>query len=117
MNIGYDGKFLSSKSKRNARSGNGVHARELLKHLLMIDSANEYTVYLLDEPASYPAGRCRFKRFSPLSASSLARNALEFPLELYRRPVDILLSFTTAPLFVSCRIILFLADIFWFPHP
>ena len=32
-------------------------------------------------------------------------------------PIDILLTFTAVPSFIRCKVILFLADIFWFAHP
>lgn len=118
MRIGFDGKYLATEKFHAARSGHGVHARELLKHLMQLDDDNQYTVYLL-EPAPWlpPKRNVATKLLPGVSVNRYLRNAVVFPLELVRHPVDVLCAFTAAPLFSRGKIVLHIADVFWFPHP
>lgn len=115
MRIGFDGKYLSRKFHAG-KSGHGVHARELLKHLMRLDDENQYTVYLLEDSPGV-SGKSNFKLKTLPGINRYVRNVLVYPVELLRHPVDVLLSFTAAPLFGGGKIVLQIADIFWFPHP
>ncbi|MFT4583123.1 MAG: glycosyltransferase involved in cell wall biosynthesis [Gammaproteobacteria bacterium] len=117
ITIGFDGKFLPGDAGSGALSGNGVHSRELIQHLLEIDHANNYRVYLpgLQDSESYPSN-CTTVQLPRYARSSTLRNTFAYAWELHRRPVDVLLSFYHVPMGVKCRTVLLLADVFWLAH-
>src|SRR5688500_1232232 len=112
MRIGFDGKFLASNATFGSRSGNSVHAKELLRHLTTLHTENEYTIYLLD-PIPHLPGKENVKAhvLSSLSKISYLRYGVEYPFVVHRDPVDVLISFTTLPPLARCKHLLFLADI------
>jgi glycosyltransferase involved in cell wall biosynthesis len=118
MRIGFDGKFLASNATFGSRSGNSVHAKELLRHLTTLDTENEYRIYLLD-PIPHVPGKDNVKAhvLSSLSKISYLRYGIEYPFVVHRDPIDVLISFTTLPPLARCKHLLFLADISWIAHP
>jgi glycosyltransferase involved in cell wall biosynthesis len=118
MKVGFDGKFIGGSGATGVESGNGVHAREILRHLMMIDNEIQYTVYLLGENHLLPSkDNFRFKTLVSMSKNSYLRNLLVYPVELAFNHIDIFQAFTTVPSFFSGKVILFLFDIFWIVHP
>ena len=118
LTIGFDGKFLPRNAGSGSMSGNGVHARELLSHLLSMDRENRYRVYLPMRSADdrLPEG-CDPVRLPGYARSSMLRNVFAYRAELSRRPVDVLLCFYHVPLGTRCRTVLLLPDVFWVAHP
>lgn len=118
MRIGFDGKFLTSNATPGAKSGNSVHAKELLCQLMALDKDTRYSVYTINGiPAFPPARNVTFHALSRGSKSAYFRYAIEYPLRLLRNPVDVMISFTTLSPFIRCKHVLFLPDISWIVHP
>jgi glycosyltransferase involved in cell wall biosynthesis len=118
MRIGFDGKFLPLNSALPARSGDSVHARELLRHLLMLDNDNRYAIYVTAPVADLqPKSNVELEFLSPLSRNAYFRNGIEYPIRMLRRPNDLLLSFYALPPLTRCKHLLFLTDISWVVHP
>lgn len=118
MTIGYDGKFLWTGMSFGARSGHGVHARHLLKEMLECAPTEEFRVYALGEALGIDRrANCRTVLLPRYATSSILRNLLAYPIELTRRPVDVLLAYSTLPAYAPCRTVLLLADIFWLANP
>ena len=118
MKIGYDAKYLWQGKKHSAKTGHGVHALELLRHLMLVDSENEYSVYLIEEYPDLPFNKNFHPTLlNPSAQSSILRNLYAYPIELLRNPVDLLFSFTAIPCFTRCKTVLHFADIFWIAHP
>ncbi len=118
MTIGYDGKFLWNGLSFGARSGHGVHARRLLKEMLDCAPTEEFRVYALGEDLGLDRrDNCRTVVLPRYATSSFLRNLIAYPIELTRRPVDVLLAYSTLPAYVRCRTVLLLADIFWLANP
>jgi glycosyltransferase involved in cell wall biosynthesis len=118
LNIGYDGKFLWHGKSFGSRSGHGVHAVHLLKAMLDHCPGGQFTVYALDdEPGVERRGNCEFVTLPRYARSSILRNLIAYPIELERRPVDVLLSYSTLPAHAPCRTVLLVADIFWLANP
>ena len=118
MTIGYDGKFLWTGMSFGARSGHGVHARHLLKEMLECAPTEEFRVYALGEALGIDRrANCRTVLLPRYATNSILRNLLAYPIELTRRPVDVLLAYSTLPAYAPCRTVLLLADIFWLANP
>jgi glycosyltransferase involved in cell wall biosynthesis len=118
MRIGYDGKFFWQNAPFGARSGHGVHAIELLREMMVLDKASAFSVYLIEDNAELPRqDNFRYITLPSVAQGSLGRNLIAYPIELLRRPVDVLLAYSTLPAFVRCRTVLLLADIFWMANP
>ena len=85
---------------------------------MQIDLKNEYRVYVIEEDDSFPSqNNFEYVKLLNCSKSSYARNIIAYPWELKHNPIDVLLTYTAAPWFVKCKIVLLLADIFWIAHP
>jgi glycosyltransferase involved in cell wall biosynthesis len=118
MRIGYDGKFFWRNAPFGAKSGHGVHAVELLREMMVLDKASAFSVYLIEDNSELPRqDNFRYVTLPPVAQSSLGRNLIAYPIELLRRPVDVLMAYSTLPAFVRCRTVLLLADIFWMANP
>ena len=118
MKIGYDGKFLWQDAAFGAKSGHGVHAIELLRHMMALDQKSAFSVYLIAADGSLPSqSNFDYVELPGLASSSIWRNLVAYPLELARRPVDVMLSYSTLPALLKCRTVLLLADIFWMANP
>jgi alpha-1,3-rhamnosyl/mannosyltransferase len=114
VRIGYDGKFLFKDAPFSSKSGYGVQAIELLGQLLALDKAADFSVYLIAPDRELPRQEnVAYVVLPQVARSSVLRNLLAYPVELRRRPVDVMLSYTTLPAFLKCRSVLLLADIFW----
>ena len=118
MKIGYDGKFLWRDAPFGAKSGHGVHAIELLRQMMALDRQSGFSVYLIAADGRLPRqDNFAYVELMGLAGSSIWRNLVSYPLELARRPVDVMLSYSTLPAFLKCRTVLLLADIFWIANP
>jgi glycosyltransferase involved in cell wall biosynthesis len=118
VKIGYDGKFLWQDAPFSAKSGYGVFAIELLRHMLALDRKSFFSVYLIAADGRLPRqDNVAYVVLPKLAESSTLRNLVAHPLELARRPVDVMLSHTTVPPFLKCRTVLLLSDIFWMANP
>ena len=118
MRIGYDGKFLFKDAQFSSKSGYGVAAVETLRQILARDRASDFSVYLIAPDRDLPRqDNASYVVLPGLARSSLLRNLVAYPVELARRPVDVMLSYTTLPAFLRCRSVLILADIFWMANP
>lgn len=118
MKIGYDGKFLWQDAPFGAKSGHGVHAIELLRQMMALDQQSAFSVYLIATDPSLPSQKnFDYRELPGLASSSIWRNVVAYPFELARRPVDVMLSYSTLPVFLKCRTVLLLADIFWIANP
>jgi alpha-1,3-rhamnosyl/mannosyltransferase len=117
MTIGYDGKFLWRGKSIGSRSGYGVHARHLLKEILERWPHEQFKVYALDDDLGID-GRpnCQIVILPRYARNSLLRNLIAYPIELERRPVDVLLSFCVLPAHAPCKTVLLLADVFWLAY-
>jgi len=118
MKIGYDAKYLWAGKSHSSKSGHGVHATELLKCLIELDHDNEYLVYVIERGVDIPAAKnFQTVELPGAAQSSVFRNLVSYPVELWRRPVQLLMAYTTIPAFTRCSTMLFLADISWIVHP
>lgn len=118
MRIGYDGKFFWKDAPFGSKSGHGVHAIELLKQMLAIERQTAFSIYLIAPDDGLPRqDNAAYVVLPGLPQSSMFRNLIAYPFELARRPVDVLVSYSTLPAFLKCRSILLLADIFWMANP
>ncbi len=118
MTIGYDAKFLWDGLSFGARSGHGVHARQLLKEMLECAPTEEFRVYALGEELGIDRrANCRTVVLPRYATSSILRNLVAYPIELTRRKVDVLIAYSTLPAYAPCRTVLLLADIFWLANP
>jgi glycosyltransferase involved in cell wall biosynthesis len=118
LTIGYDAKFLWDGLSFGARSGHGVHARQLLKEMLECAPTEEFRVYALGEELGIDRrANCRTVVLPRYATSSILRNLVAYPIELTRRKVDVLIAYSTLPAYAPCRTVLLLADIFWLANP
>jgi glycosyltransferase involved in cell wall biosynthesis len=78
----------------------------------------EFRVYALDEELGIDQrANCQTIVLPRYARSSILRNLLAYPVELTRRPVDVLLAYSQLPAYAPCRTVLLLADIFWLANP
>lgn len=118
MRIGYDGKFLFKDATFSSKSGYGVQAVETLRQILALDKTSQFSIYLIAPDRELPRqDNASYIVLPGVARSSLLRNLVAYPVELARRPVDVMLSYTTLPAFLRCRGVLILADIFWMVNP
>ncbi len=116
--IGIDGKFLWRGKSIGSRSGHGVHARHLIPELLDISSSDRFRAYVLDKEIGFsPRPNLEVVALPGVAKSSTLRNLIALPIELARRPVDVLLAFSTLPAYAPCKTVLLLADVFWLANP
>lgn len=117
MKIGYDGKFLWEGSY-GGKSGHNVHAMEMLLEMMNLDKENDFFVYMIEHDAKLPKQENFKQVVLPIQPkSSFVRNLVSYSMELRRRPIDVLMSYSTLPCFLSCKTVLLLADIFWIVYP
>jgi len=118
LTIGYDGKFLWDGMSFGSRSGHGVHARQLLKEMLECWPKGLFKVYALgDEIGIDSRPNYQVVTLPRYARSSLLRNLIAYPIELGRHPIDVLLSYSTLPIYAPCKTVLLLADVFWLANP
>jgi hypothetical protein len=118
VTIGYDGKFLWRGKRFGSRSGQGIHATRLLKELPDSWAEGRFRIYALDEQLGVDLrSNCEVVRLPGFAKNSYLRNAIAYPLELQRRPIDVLIAFSTLPAHTPCRTVLLLADVFWLANP
>ncbi|MCZ6871767.1 MAG: glycosyltransferase, partial [Gammaproteobacteria bacterium] len=118
LTIGYDGKFLWQGMSFGSRSGHGVHARELLKEMLECRPQEQFRVYALHEELGIERWLdCQVNTLPRYARNSLLRNMIAYPVELVRRPIDVLLSYSTLPAYAPCKTVVLLADVFWLANP
>jgi glycosyltransferase involved in cell wall biosynthesis len=118
LTIGYDGKFLWEGMNFGSRSGHGVHARQLLKEMLECWPQDRFKVYAIDDEIGIdPRPNCQVVKLPRYARSSALRNLIAYPNELRRHPVDVLLSYSTLPIYAPCKTVLLLADVFWLANP
>lgn len=116
--IGFDGKFLWRGKGIGSRSGHGVHACHLLGELLDGAPTDRFRTYVLDKRVDFaPRPNLELVVLPGYAKSSALRNLLALPIELTRRPVDVLLAFSTLPAHAPCKSVLLLADVFWLANP
>jgi glycosyltransferase involved in cell wall biosynthesis len=114
LSVGYDGKFLWGGMNFGSHSGHGVHARHLLEEMLEHWPECHFKVYILQrEPRINHKLNCQVVTLPLYARNSLLRNLIVYPIELERRPIDVLLSFSTLPIYAPCKTVLLLADVFW----
>jgi glycosyltransferase involved in cell wall biosynthesis len=112
LTIGYDGKFLWRGAKFGARSGHGVHARHLLKEMLECWPQGRFNVYALDDDLGIDRRpNCQVVTLPGYAKNAYLRNSFAYPIELRRRPVDVLFAYTTLPAYAPCKTVISLADI------
>ncbi len=118
MRIGYDGKFLWSDKHIGSKSGHGIQSHGLLRGLLEEGPEHEFVVQVLGVDDELPrAEHATYQVLPDWARSSTLRNVFAFAQATRREPVDVLLSYTTAPFFVPCKRVLILDDISWLAHP
>jgi glycosyltransferase involved in cell wall biosynthesis len=118
MTIGYDGKFLWSGKSFGSRSGLGNHARNLLKEMLDCWPQGRFKIYALDDELGVDLRHnCEVVRLPGFARNSYLRNAIAYPIELQRHPIDVLVAFSTLPAYTPCKTVLLLADVFWLANP
>jgi glycosyltransferase involved in cell wall biosynthesis len=118
LTVGFDGKFLWEGQSFGSRSGHGVHARFLLEAMLECCPRGLVRPYLIgDGSAIERRPNCQPILLPRYARNSTLRNLIAYPVELTRRPVDVLLAFSTLPAYTPCRTVLLLADVFWLAHP
>lgn len=118
LTIGYDGKFLWQGMSFGSRSGHRVHARELLKEMLECRPQEQFRVYALHEELGIERWPdCQVNTLPRYARNSLLRNMIAYPVELVRRPIDVLLSYSTLLAYAPCKTVLLLADVFWLANP
>ncbi len=118
LTIGYDGKFLWQGLRFGSHSGQGIHARHLLKEMLECRPQGPFKVYALDDELGIdPRPNCQVVTLPRYARNAFLRNLIAYPIELERRPIDVLLSYSTLPAFTPCKTVLLLADVFWLAHP
>lgn len=85
---------------------------------MALDRESAFSVYLIAADAGLPRqNNFAYIELPQLARSSTLRNLVAYPRELARRPVDVMLSYSTLPAFLKCRTVLLLADIFWMTNP
>jgi glycosyltransferase involved in cell wall biosynthesis len=118
LTLGYDGKFLWRGNNFGSRSGQGLHSRRLLQEMLECQPKVQFKIYALDDDLGIDRRpNCQVVTFPGYAKSSLLRNAVAYPIELRRRPIDVLMAYSTLPAYAPCKTVLLLADIFWLAHP
>lgn len=118
LTIGFDGKFLWQGNSFGSRSGHGVHARHLLQEMLECAPQDQFRVYALDADLGIEQRpNCETIVLPRYARSSALRNLIAYPIELKRRPIDVLLAFSTLPAYAPCKTVLLLADVFWLASP
>jgi len=118
LTVGYDGKFLWSGKSIGSRSGLGIHATRLLRELPDSWPEGRFRIYALDEQLGVDLRpNCEVVTLPGFAKNSYLRNAIAYPIELRRRPVDVLIAFSTLPAHTPCKTVLLLADVFWLANP
>lgn len=118
LTVGFDGKFLWSGHIFGSHSGHGVHSRYLLKEMLDCYPQHRFHIYVLDNGFELEhRNNCRVITLPKYARNAALRNSVAYPIELVRRPVDVLLAFSTIPAFVRCKTVLLLADVFMLANP
>ena len=118
LTVGYDGKFLWSGKSIGSRSGLGVHARRLLTEMVDCWPEGRFRIYALDEQLGVDLrGNCEVVGLPGFARNSYLRNAIAYPIELRRRPIDVFIAFSTLPAYTPCKTVLLLADVFWMANP
>src|SRR6266851_3504432 len=118
LTIGYDGKFLWHGQRFGSHSGQGVHARQLLREMLECHPQRRFKVYALDDELGIDhRSNCQVVELPRYARNAFLRNLIAYPIELERRPIDVLLSYSTLPAFAPCKTVLLLADVSWLSHP
>ena len=117
LTIGYDGKFLWPGMSFGARSGHGVHARQLLDAMLVQRPQAQFKIYALEGGTGTAETNCQTVKLPRYARSSLLRNLVALPIALGRNPVDVMLAYSTLPAYAPCKTVLLLADVFWLANP
>src|SRR5918998_1366345 len=118
LTVAFDGKFLWSGHGFGSRSGHGVHSRYLLREMLDCYPQHRFRIYALDnKPGLEHGDNCRVITLPKYARNAILRNSIAYPIELARRPVDVLLAFSTLPAYIPCKTVLFLADVFMLTNP
>ncbi len=118
MTVGYDGKFLWTGKSIGSRSGLGIHARHLLREMPDAWPEERFRIYALDEKLGVDLRpNCEVVTLPGFARNSYLRNAIAYPIELLRRPIDVLMAFSTLPAHTPCKTVLLLADVFWMANP
>jgi glycosyltransferase involved in cell wall biosynthesis len=118
LTLGYDGKFLWPGKGLGSLSGPSIHVRSLLKEMLELYPQRQFRVYALDDHLGIDhRANCQVVTLPGYAKNSLLRNAIAFPIELQRRPVDVLMAYSTLPVYAPCKTVLLLADVFWLANP
>jgi glycosyltransferase involved in cell wall biosynthesis len=74
----------------------------------------QFKLYALEyELGIEPRSNCQVVKLPRYARNSILRNVIAYPIELHRYPVDVLLSYSTLPVYAPCKTVLLLADIFW----
>jgi hypothetical protein len=83
IRIGLDGKCLTRNSTYGSKSGNSVHAKQLLRQLMALDNENFNTVYTVGSRSTLSDTKSfQFKELSAFSTRAYHRYAIEYPLQL-----------------------------------
>ncbi|MBC8159734.1 MAG: glycosyltransferase family 4 protein [Roseiflexaceae bacterium] len=113
MRVGISAEFLGIKS-----NGTATYSRTLLRGLAQLDGVDTFVPYI-SSPLALPliphAAQVRPQMVLPYNA--YARLALTLPLELVRRPVDILHAQGWGPVWSPCPMVLTVHDIGWESFP
>ncbi len=118
LTVGYDGKFLWSGKSFGSRSGLGIHAKGLLKEMPAMWPQDRFRIYALDQNLGVDLRpNCEVVTFPGFAKNAYLRNAVAYPIELGRRPIDVLIAFSTLPAYAPCKTVLLLADVFWLANP
>lgn len=113
MRIGISAEFISMKS-----GGPESYIANLLKALMMIDNNNDYNLYVINQEAlsdfNIPDNFniCPLKLYNPW-----IRNTVIMPIELARRPVDILHVQNVVPLGYRGKLVVTIHDISFEIYP
>jgi glycosyltransferase involved in cell wall biosynthesis len=113
MKIGLSCEFLGIK-----RNGTATYSRTLLRGLALLEDDHEYYPYLSSPGALAlvpDAPRMQPRMVMPYNA--YIRLALTLPLELLRRPVDLLHAQGWGPVWAPCPMVLTIHDIGWERFP
>ena len=118
LTVGYDGKFLWRGKNFGSRSGLGLHSVKLLKELPDSWPEGRFRIYALDEQLGVDLRpNCELVTLPGYAKNSYLRNAIAYPIELQRRPIDALIAFSTLPAHTPCKTVLLVADVFWLANP
>ena len=77
-----------------------------------------FRIYALDKNLGVDLRpNCEVVTFPGFAKNAYLRNAVAYPIELGRRPIDVLIAFSTLPAYAPCKTVLLLADVFWLANP